>query len=118
MEVYRRIADCRQADQLDQLARDLADAYGKLPPAVATLLELAEIRIRAAVAGINSIVRMDPDIIFTVKDFKKAQKLFDKIAGSVRLPDEQTIHWRPPKAYLELPSLIAVLLRRLRPATS
>ena len=114
MEIYRRMVKCGEPEELTQLSTDLADAYGKIPPVVQTLLDLAEVRVLAATAGIESIVRMDPDIIFTVRDFQAARAIFDGAAGSVRLPDEKTVHWRPPKPYLELPTLITVLLRRLR----
>ncbi len=116
MEIYRRMVKCREAQELTQLASDLADAYGKIPPVVQTLLDMAEIRVRAGQVGIDSIVRMDPDIIFAVRDFQVAKGVFEGAKGSVRLPDERTVHWRPPKAYLELPTLITVLLRRLRDA--
>ena len=113
MEIYRRLVKCHTPDELSQLSADLCDAYGQIPPVVATLLQIAEIRVRAGELGIESIVRMDPDIIFTVRDFAAAKDIFEGAAGSVRLPDETTVHWRPPKAYLEPPTLITVLLRRL-----
>ncbi|HET6428253.1 MAG TPA: transcription-repair coupling factor [Phycisphaerae bacterium] len=116
MEVYRRIAACTGAPEVEQLGADLADAYGRIPPEVQTLLDLTEIRVRAAAAGIRSVIRIDPDIVFQVEDFSAAKGVFDGAAGSVRLPDDQTVHWRPPRAYLEAPTLVTVLLKRLRDA--
>jgi len=118
MEIYRRMVKCRWTDDLAQLAADLSDAYGKTPPEVQTALEMAEIRMLAGKLGIDSIVRMDPDIIFTAEDLPALESLFKDIAGSVRMPDERTIHWRPPTAYLEAPTLMTVLLRRLRQAVA
>ncbi|HUT57562.1 MAG TPA: transcription-repair coupling factor, partial [Phycisphaerae bacterium] len=86
MEIYRRMARCRSPEDLGQLQADLADAYGQIPPNVQTLLDLAEIRVLAASAGIDSIVRMDPDIVFTVRDFSEARDVFEGAAGTVRLP--------------------------------
>jgi len=114
MEIYRRIAKCHAPDELGQLGSDLADAYGKVPPIVQTMLDVAEIRLRAGRLQIDSIIRMDPDIILTGKSLRAMRDLFEGAAGSVRSPDDQTIHWRPPKSYLEMPTLITVLLRRLR----
>jgi transcription-repair coupling factor (superfamily II helicase) len=116
MEIYRRFGKCTDVEELSQLASDLADAYGQIPPAVQTLLDMAEIRIRAGKLGIDSIVLMDPDIIFMVRDFKAAEEVFEGAAGSVRLPDERTVYWRPPKAYLETPTLLTVILKRLTQA--
>ena len=114
MEVYRRLARCSAVEELTQFDADLRDAFGPVPPGVRTMLDLVEIRVRAGLLGIESIIRMDPDIIFSVQDFSRAECAFDGAAGSVRLADEHTAHWRPPAAYLEMPTLTRVLLKRLR----
>jgi transcription-repair coupling factor (superfamily II helicase) len=116
MEIYRRLARCASAAELQQLSTDLADAYGPVPAEAQTLLDLAEARVRAADFGIQSIILMDPDLIFTFRDFTPAKHLFDGARGSVRLPDDRTVYWRLPKAYMEMPTLLRVLLNRLRQA--
>ena len=116
MEVYRRLVRCRAPEELAQLERDLADAYGPIGPDVRTLLDLAEARLLAARCGIDSIIRMDPDVIFTFRVFAAAKDLFAGAAGTVRLPDDHTVHWRPPPAFLTQPTLLRVLLNRLRDA--
>jgi len=116
MEVYRRLVRCADADALSQLRDDLADAYGPVPDQMETLLELAEVRVLAAPLGIRSIILMGPDLVFTVDDFAAAEGAFEGAAGTVRLPDEHTAHWRPPPAYRQMPTLLRILLRRLRHA--
>jgi len=116
MDVYRRIVRCEGRDDTEQLTRDLTDAYGKVPPAVDTLLSLAEIRVLAGSLGVESIIRMEPDLVFAVRDFTTAEKIFEDAPGSVRLPDEKTAYWRPPPAYWEMPTLLNLLGRRLRRA--
>ena len=116
MEIYRRMVRCGSFEELTQLTADIKDAYGPMPAAVATMLDLAEVRVRSGQLGIRSIIRMDPDLIFTFYDFKLAGKLFDGARGTVRLPDDHTVHWRLPPAYLEMPTLVRVLLNRLRQA--
>ena len=78
-----------------------------------TMLQLAEIRICAGRLGIESIVRTGPDMVFTVRDFKAVGNVFEGAAGSVRLPDDHTVYWRPPSSYYEMPTLTRVLLKRL-----
>ena len=116
MELYRRLARCVTPEELEQLSSDLADAYGPAPPEVELLLDVAEIRVHAAALGIASMIRMDPDVIFAVEDFARVEGAFDGVAGSVRLPDAKTVHWRPPPAYLETRTLVAVLRKRLSEA--
>jgi transcription-repair coupling factor (superfamily II helicase) len=114
MEVYRRLATCQTPEDLDQLARDLADAYGPVPPVVDDLLTVALIRVMAGRAGIVSIVLDPPDVVFTVDDKAQAGAALAGLAGTVRTVDERTIYWRPPPAYLERPTLLLVLRRQLQ----
>ncbi|MBS3734661.1 MAG: transcription-repair coupling factor [Phycisphaerae bacterium] len=116
MEIYRRLARCEDAAALEQLRADLRDAYGPPPDEFETLLDVGEVRLRASAAGIESIVLHGRDVIFTVGDFDRARAVFDGAAGSVRLPDARTVHWRPPPRYLEMPTLVTMLLRQVRRA--
>ncbi|HHH76192.1 MAG TPA: DEAD/DEAH box helicase, partial [Phycisphaerae bacterium] len=116
MEIYRRLAACRDRDALTQLATDLADAFGPIPATMQILLDQTELRILAGLLGITSIILFGPDIIFTVTDLTQVKNVFTTAIGSVRMPDDKTIHWRPPPVYREMPSLLIVLLKRLRQA--
>jgi len=51
-----------------------------------------------------------------VRDFSAAQGVFKGAAGTVRVPDAHTVYWRPGGAYCEMPTLLRVLLKRLRQA--
>ena len=117
MEAYRRLAQCTGPDELEQLAADLADAYGPVPEEVSILLDLAEIRVLAAPLGIESILREEPDLIFSIADVSAVGNLFDGAAGTVRVPDGRTVHWRVPRTYFESPTLLRVLTKRLREAS-
>jgi len=116
MEIYRRLVQCADAEEIDRLRDDLADAYGPVPEEMEALLNTAEIRVLAGNLGIESIILMGPDLVFSVRDFSVAKGVFDEARGSVRLPDDHTVHWRPPPAYREMPTLLRILLRRLRQA--
>jgi len=114
MEIYRRLASCGGVEDLRRLQRDLADAYGPVPNEVDVLLDVSEIRVLAARSGIESIILMAPDLIFRVRDLRAAEPVFRQAAGSVRMPDDRTVHWRLGEAYREMPTLVRVLLKRLR----
>ena len=113
MEVYKRSTHCRTPEDLAVLHDDLRDAFGPLPEEVQTLLKLAELRVLAQRWGIRSIVLDPPDVIFAVEDFQKARPLFETGPGSPRVPDPQTVHWRLPKRFLEMPTLLTILRRQL-----
>ena len=114
MEIYRRLVHCHQLEELNQLRADLIDAFGPLPREVDLLLDTGEVRILGARAGIESIVLMPPDIIFRISDYKSCEGIFAGSTGTVRVVDEHTVHWRPPRAYLEMPTLMSIMLKRLR----
>ncbi|MCH7526140.1 MAG: transcription-repair coupling factor, partial [Planctomycetes bacterium] len=113
IDIYRRIVASDTREELEQMDRDLADAFGKYPKPVQRLLDLAEIRILARVWKIRSIVLEAPDIVFSVKDSSAVQDVFADVQGTVRSPDRHTIHLRPPPNYLEPDTLLAVLRRML-----
>ncbi|MCE5277787.1 MAG: transcription-repair coupling factor [Planctomycetaceae bacterium] len=113
MEVYRRMARCAEVAELEQLTRDLGDAYGRPPAAVEALLAAVEIRLHAQRLKIESIIRRDKDIVFTIRDMKVFQPAMKGAQGSVRVVDDHTVYWRPPPAYLEERSLLRALVRRL-----
>ncbi len=113
MEIYRRLVRCRTVDELRQLKTDLTDAFGPYPREVQTLLDLAEVRVLARHWKIRSIIKKPPDLIFTVDQMKLMDRLFAGAAGSVRMPDSQTLHWRLPPRYLEHPTMLTMLLRLL-----
>jgi transcription-repair coupling factor (superfamily II helicase) len=114
MEVYRRMANCQSPEDLVRLRGDLADACGPLPGEVETLLDLAEARVLAGQLGIASIILIEPDLVFAVRDFHAAKGVFEGVAGTVRLPDDHTAHWRLPQAWREMPTMLRILLKRLR----
>jgi transcription-repair coupling factor (superfamily II helicase) len=114
MEVYRRLVRCRMVEELNQLQADLIDAFGKYPHEVQTLLDLAEIRVLAQPWRIRSIMKKPPDLIFTVQHMGLMNALFQGATGTVRMPDNQTLHWRLPLRYLEPATMLTILLRLLR----
>ncbi len=114
MEIYRRLVRCDTPEELTQLQGDLRDAFGAYPRQVQTLLDLAEVRVLASGWRIRSIMKTPPDLIFTVEHMGMMDALFEGASGTVRMPDAQTLHWRPPANYLEPPTLLTILLKLLR----
>jgi transcription-repair coupling factor (superfamily II helicase) len=118
IEIYRRMTACRTVQELDQLQKDLEDAFGPYPDAVRGLLEQAEIRVLARRWRIRSIILREPDVVFSVENVSLVDRLFADAPGTARMPDAHTIHLRMPPAYLEPRTLPAILRRILNRSAS
>jgi transcription-repair coupling factor (superfamily II helicase) len=118
MEIYRRLVRCRSIEELEQLSKDLKDAFGPYPPSMQTLLDLAEIRILAQPWKIRTIQRKPPDLVFSVDELALVEPLFARSPGSARMADAHTIHLRLTDAYFEQATMLAVLRRLLQPPQS
>ncbi|UCD27938.1 MAG: transcription-repair coupling factor [Planctomycetota bacterium] len=116
MEIYRRLARCRTSAELEQLEKDIKDAFGPYGPTVQTMLNLAEIRILAQPYKIKSIAQQQPDLIFSVEDLSLIEPIMTDGPGSARMADAHTVHLRLPEAYFETDTMLAVLRHMLQPA--
>jgi transcription-repair coupling factor (superfamily II helicase) len=57
LELYRRLARARSADDLDAFRKEVMDRFGAMPVPVARLVEVAGLRLAAEAAGVSSISR-------------------------------------------------------------
>ncbi|MGZ3183933.1 MAG: transcription-repair coupling factor [Telluria sp.] len=55
LSIYKRLANCERAEQVDDLQEELIDRFGKLPDAVKALIETHRLRILASTVGIVKI---------------------------------------------------------------
>jgi transcription-repair coupling factor (superfamily II helicase) len=114
LDVYRRIAVGRTVEDLKQLEGELADVYGPVPEEVKMLLELAQLRIAASKHDIRSIVTSGQDLVFSFRQdlSAKADSMFAKVRGVVRIPDPKTIRLHLVENYFE-PRTLTSLLRKI-----
>jgi transcription-repair coupling factor (superfamily II helicase) len=119
MEAYRRMAVARDPQQLAKVRQDLESAYGTPPAGAQLLLDVAELRLAATILGVKSIVHREQDVVFRTAYPKDLEDRLRSAQGTVRVvgdPDERgltDVYYRPPKAFLEPKSLLAVLRKRL-----
>jgi len=55
LNLYRRLADTRSADELDELTLEMLDRFGQLPPPAVALFELRRLRLLAAWSQVESL---------------------------------------------------------------
>jgi transcription-repair coupling factor (superfamily II helicase) len=115
MDIYRKLAVTKTAEDLKRIASELADVYGPVPDDVELLLELTSLRIRASKQGIKSIIASGKDLIFSLsKDSNlQADSLFAGVKGAVRVADPKTVYLRLPQNYFEPKTLMNVLRKIL-----
>ena len=53
--IYKRLANCANADELERLTEELVDRFGPLPDATRVLLECHRLRIEGAPLGVAKI---------------------------------------------------------------
>jgi transcription-repair coupling factor (superfamily II helicase) len=114
LDVYRRVAVAKTADELKQLESELADVYGTPPEEVRQLLETAELRIAAGKLDISSIVAHGGNLIFsfTADAAKNAKKLFRNLAAKYTVADETMVYLHLAKSYSE-PATLMSFLRKI-----
>jgi transcription-repair coupling factor (superfamily II helicase) len=73
--IYRKVADARTDQELDQILNELRDRYGPLPDAVEHLEQYGRIRILADRLGVESIDREGHTIVIRIRPDAKAERL-------------------------------------------
>ena len=76
MDLYQRMAQAKQLQEVDELAQELPDRFGQIPDEVHHLLYALRVRALARLARVESITKLPDHIIL---------KLLDPIGGA-RLP--------------------------------
>ena len=55
LEMYKRLAEVRSLEQVDEVRSELVDRYGPLPGAVENLLAVAVLRVKARTVGLTDV---------------------------------------------------------------
>ncbi|MFL5684850.1 MAG: transcription-repair coupling factor [Chloroflexota bacterium] len=63
LELYRRLARARTAGDIAAFRQEVTDRFGPMPPSVARLVEVAELRLAAEEAGVSSISREEGRLV-------------------------------------------------------
>ncbi|CAA6603328.1 Transcription-repair-coupling factor [Rhodospirillaceae bacterium LM-1] len=122
LSLYRRIADVKERDEIDELALELADRFGKLPDEVENLLNIVAIKIACRSANIEKLEAGPKGavIVFRNNQFPNPAGLVELISrqvGTIKLrPDHKLVvirAWEEPEARIKGAEKIALELARL-----
>ncbi len=75
MDLYRRIAALRTAEDESELTDELLDRYGDVPGPVAALLQVALLRAAAMAAGVTDITQKGRQLVFSFDPHMDAASL-------------------------------------------
>jgi transcription-repair coupling factor (superfamily II helicase) len=111
MDVYRRIAVARTADELKQFESELADVYGPPPEEVKLLLGIAELRHASGKLDIKSIVAHGGNLVFSfpADAVNNAKRLLRNVAAKYTVADAETVYLHLPESYFEQQTLMSFL---------
>jgi len=115
LDVYRRIAVAKTADELKHLETELADVYGPPTDEVKLLLGIAELRIAASNLDIKSIVAHGGNLVFSfpADAAKNAKRLLRNVAAKYTVADAETVYLHLPESYFEQQTLMSFLRKIL-----
>ena len=85
IDVYRRISRLQDIQSIQQMRQELDDRFGKLPPCVERLLEIAQLKMDATLWSIKSIDLQNQFLRFTYCDHRRIHQLAQKHPGKLRL---------------------------------
>ena len=115
LDVYRRIAVAKTAEELKHLETELADVYGPPAEEMKLLLNIAAIRIAASGLDIKSIVAHGGNLVFSFAGdaAKHAKRLFKNTTARYTAADETTAYLHLDKNYFEPATMISFLQKML-----
>ena len=93
IDVYRRLSRLQDVHAIAEIRQELTDRFGPLPAVAARLLDVAELRMDAALWSIRYIGIEDGYLAFTFTDARRIEQLARKHNGKLRIIDGQHAYW-------------------------
>ncbi len=115
IDLYRRLTRIAGVDELQQLRAELEDRFGPPPDSVLRLLELAELRIDAAVWQISAIFVEDPYLVFRYGHQPRVEQLARMSGGRLRVVDDKSAYLHAGQQLANPGQLLELLKSVLRP---
>ena len=116
IDVYRRLSAAATSEELAEVAGEIRDRFGPLPPETEQLVEVKELQLFAFAWGITGI-RMEQGrfAVLSYKDEKQIRALQRRIGDSLRMVDPGVAYLLMPVMDLDGPGVISHLKCVLKP---
>ncbi len=116
IDVYRRLSVAATSEELAEVAGEIRDRFGPLPPETEQLVELKELQLMAFAWGITGI-RMEEGrfAVLGYKDEKQIRALQRRVGNDLRMVDPGVAYLLLPRMDMNGPDTIEYLKSVLRP---
>lgn len=116
VDVYRRLSAAATSDELAEVAGEIRDRFGPLPPETEQLVEVKELQLFAFAWGITSI-RMEEGrfAVLGYKNEKQIKALQRRVGNDLRLVDPGVSYLLMPRMDMNGPDTISHLKTVLKP---
>jgi transcription-repair coupling factor (superfamily II helicase) len=74
IQLYRRMADLRSEEEIDEMAAELEDRFGRLPVATQNLLYQLRVKVRALRANVEAVASSDGQVAIRVAGLDKVDR--------------------------------------------
>lgn len=114
MDIYRRLNRSTTFDEVQNIAEEIMDRFGNIPPQpVKNLLSESKLRIIAQKSKIRSLIRVDNIVIIQIVDLKRAETGLSNLKKYIRVINEDTLHLRLPKKEMQPEDLLDFLKKSI-----
>jgi len=115
IDLYRRLRRVATYDELAQFREELLDRFGAPPPPAERMLDLAELRLDAAVWQIAAIAVEEQHLVFTYADRRRVEQLVKSFRGPLRIVDERSAYLKVPQGLAQPEAFLTAAKSVLRP---
>ena len=109
IDLYRRMTRIDNFDQIKQLREEMKDRFGPIPRPVERLLQLAQIKLEAAIWQIESIFIEDTYLGFRFANRQRFEMLANQKKGILRIVDDQTAYITLKSTKISPPKMLALV---------
>ncbi len=115
IDLYRRLVRVHSVDQLAEFRQELWDRFGPPPPPVERLLELAELRIDAAIWQVSVIYVEQQYLVFRYANRSRIEQLARLGGSRLRIVDDSTAYLPAEQEVSDPGRILALAKSVLRP---
>ncbi len=103
IDIYRRLSRIADVSELDDVRDELEDRFGRIPAPVATLMQVAELKIDASIWFVRALQAQENFLVLTYSNRQRIEHLAKLHDRRLRIVDNQKAYWvtQPEKGKID-----------------